>query len=122
MEELTNIIEIDQRIADKEAILKQLKTELDVLKIEREKIAIQGANILEQVGKIDLDGYQFKIQKGRPSVHLNEGVKVENIPHQFIRPTPDKVAMLKAYKTDPACILPFATIETSPDKLTYKLI
>ena len=141
MKELIEILSLDKQIAEKSAILKKnkaqidiavielsrelgmedLKSEIDDLKICLEESLSCGALMFEEVKKIDWEGYEFKIKKGVPLVQMKEGVDLTKIPEKFVRTKlePDKNAIKKAPLKE---IEVFASIEVSPDKLVYKLI
>lgn len=122
MKEFNKILDYDREIAFLESQMKDLKLKQDLLKMKRDKLAIESAPMLSEVGKIDTDGIRWSVQKGRPSIDLKEGITVEALPENFVRKAPDKVELLKVWKQSPELVESFAQVNFSPDKITYKLI
>lgn len=122
MEELNKILEIDESIAAKKAAIEKLKTEMLALEIERDRLSRSVLTMIDGVTAFEDSGVKWKVQKGRPSVVLKPEITVLSLPEMFISKSPNKVAILKAYKQSPELVESFATIEVSPDKLTYKVV
>ncbi len=140
MQELTNLVVLDDQIAKKETALKSalarvdllkielgiesLKAEIEALKVEKESVAIAGASIIQEVGKIQIDGIEFGIQKGKESVHIKEDCDLEKVPREFVTVSlsPNKREIAKAHKVNPEAITAFAKVVRAPDKLVYKVV
>ena len=122
MDEFAEILRLDDELREIKAQIAALKKQADLLQMQRDRLAIEGAPILSQVTCLEAEGMGWTVQKGRPSVHLKPEITVLSLPENFIRKAPDKPAMLRAYRQSPELIESFADIEYSPDKLTYKLI
>ena len=117
MKELSEIINLDQLIQDKKKQIQNEQTVLAVLGIQREKLAGKFLGAME-TDRFECNGVIWKKQKGRESVEL----KTKDIPEQYCVLTPDKRAILAAYREDPTAITSFADVVRSPEKLTYKVV
>jgi hypothetical protein len=135
MEELQEILDLGDRIAEKKAELATAQAKIDLLKIElgiedlkseiaalttqKEKTEILVASMFSDVNEVEFSGFIWKIQKGSKSVKLADDINLDAIPEKFVRikKEPDKVAMKKASPTE---LAGFAEIVAAPDKITYK--
>ncbi len=112
------IIEIDRKIAELEKQQEELKTQINILLIDRERRANEVLEMMSEVNSVEIDGIVWKKQKGRESVVL----KTENVPVEFCTLSPDKRLILKTSRKNPEAIAAFAEIVRAPDKLVYKVV
>lgn len=101
-----------------------LKAEIDELKLKKDDMAIAGASLLSEVGKVEVEGIKFKVEKGRESVQMKEGVDLASLPPELvtIALSPNKNAIKKVAKKDPELVSNFAEIVVGPDKLSYSVV
>lgn len=136
MEELQEILDLGDKIAEKKAELataqakidllkielgvEDLKTEIEALTSQKEEMEISVASMFSGVNEVEFSGFTWKIKKGSKSVKLAENINLDAIPEKFVRikKEADKTAMKKA---SPAELTGFAEIITAPDKITYKM-
>lgn len=122
MKELQKILTLDRLIAEKKADIEINKRELIALEASRNAAATSALGMFDNLTELEDGDVKWKVQKGRPSVVIRDDVKIDSIPEELTRRSPDKRLILKAAKTNPESIAAFAEIQYSPDKLTYSII